>query len=57
MVVTGPISTPEMAPSNDASKNASVAVFDGLMPTMRAPTRLMAVARSALPDSVCSKYR
>ena len=29
----------------------------GRMPTMRAPTRLTAVARSALPASVCSKNR
>src|SRR5271157_4937784 len=46
-----------MAPRSEASKNASVPVLPGRMPTMRAPTRLTAVARSALPASVCSKNK
>src|SRR6516164_7822818 len=48
---------PDMAPRSEASKNASVPVLPGRMPTMRAPTRLTAVARNALPESVCSKNK
>ena len=46
---------PEIPASADASKNAIAPVVDGRMPTSLAPTRLTAVARNALPVSVCSK--
>ena len=57
MVVTGAISTPIRPPSSEAQPYASSAVRAGRMPTSRAPTRLTAVARSALPVTVCSNTR
>ena len=44
-----------MPASADARRKAIAPVVDGRMPTSRAPTRLTAVARSALPVSVRSK--
>src|SRR5665213_2968897 len=45
---------PEIPASADAIRKAMAPVVDGRMPTSRAPTRLTAVARSALPIRVRS---
>ncbi len=55
MVVMGAISTPDSAPMKAARKKVSLPASVGEMPIKRAPTRLIAVARSALPYSVRSK--
>ena len=49
MVVIGAISTPDSAPMKAASKKVSLPASAGEMPINCAPTRLIAVARSALP--------
>src|SRR3981081_4964083 len=48
---------PESPASADARRKAVAPVVEGRIPTSRAPTRLTAVARSALPVSVRSKNK
>jgi hypothetical protein len=48
-VVIGAIRMPEKAPTSAASVKQSLPARSAEMPIRRAPVRLMAVARSALP--------
>ena len=56
-MVLGPISRPDSAPMNAAIENALRPACSVDTPINRAPSRLMAVARSALPASVRAKNR
>jgi hypothetical protein len=49
MVVIGAISTPDRAPMKAARKKVSLPASVGEIPIRRAPLRLIAVARKALP--------
>ena len=57
IVVNDPISVPQSAAMPAASAKAIRPVLRVGMPTSRAPRRLTAVARSALPSCVFSKKR
>ena len=50
--VSGATATPARAPRPAASANATVTIMPALMPTSRAASRRIAVARMARPNAV-----